>query len=307
MTKRVFGPYAWKNGEFVSFSGLAIHPCTHSLHYSGLIFEGICCYDGKVFKLKEHIKRFFNSASLMSLRLDFTESEMASAVERLVVMNSCNSGRFYIRPAAWCGDQQIAINRKVSNFAQVCIFSCEMHPLSSDDRADLVLSSWTKSPKYSAPHHCKSSGNYLNSILAKKEAGRFGGSEALLLDFAGRIAECGSANIFFVQKDGTLITPRTECCLEGITRKTVLELSKNLGIGFEEKDIFMSQLASCTDAFITGTGVGILPARTLFCPKDGMRLNFQMSSVTNLLYESYVKLVYSDADSYSAVKSRESV
>jgi branched-chain amino acid aminotransferase len=293
MTKRVFGSYAWKNGEFVSFSNLALHPCTHSLHYSGLIFEGIACYSGNIFKLKEHVKRFFNSANLMGLRLAFKESELALAIEQLATMNSCNPGRFYIRPAAWYGAQQIAIKRNTNEYAQVCIFTCEMQPLDSNDRANLVLSSWTKASGNSMPHQCKSSGNYSSSILAKAEATRFGGSEALLLDFAGRIAECGSANIFFVQQDSTLITPKTDCCLEGITRKTILELAENLGISSQEKDILLSDLAACSDAFITGTGVGVLPVSSLLCPKDGMRLEFKTGPIAKLLYESYVKLVHS--------------
>lgn len=293
MTNRALGPYIWKNGEFLESSSVTIHACTHSLHYSGSVFEGIACYYGAIFKLKEHVQRLFSSASLVSLRLGFEVPEVVDAIKALVQMNSCKDGRFYIRPIVWCDGSDLSIRKRSEELAQIAIFTKEIRPLNPNAEVNLVLSSWTKASGASSPHQCKTSGNYLTSILAKRESEKFGGGEALLLDFTGKVAECGSANIFFLQKNGILLTPKTNCCLNGITRQTVLELAPKLGIDAQEKDIFLTDLNSVSEVFLTGTAIGILPVRSLFCPKDGLRLEFSRGPVASLLFEAYFKLVSS--------------
>lgn len=290
LTEAVIGRYVWHNGHFAEKTSAKADLCTHSLHYASSVFDGIRCHNGKGFRLKEHLERLFYSASIMGLRLEFEQSKIADVIGELIEMNDCLEGSAYIRPLVWCSSANLVIKRSSQEKAQIAIFTKKLPNLKFEEGGiDLVLSSWNRAANL--PHQCKAAGNYLSPILAKREAERFGGKEALLMDFEGNVAECGSANIFFVHESGTLVTSKPNYCLNGITRQTIIALAKSLNIPVEEKGICLLDMGGFQEAFLTGTSVAVLPVKSLYCPKDGLKLEFKQSAVANLLFNAYFQLI----------------
>lgn len=253
----------WFDGALANADEIAVRPFTHALHYGSGVFEGIRAYEARrgtgVFRLRDHLRRFFTSAAVYGLNIDYDEATLTRAVFETLHANAFASG--YIRPLAYFGEKGISL---------APAFNCPTHvlialkPLAGSllgetDGVRVVMSSWQKTPSRSMPSTVKASGHYMNSILALQDAQRRGFDEAILLNDRGDVAEGTGENIFLV-KNGRLRTNDASAdVLEGITQATVVELARDRGIEVEIGPIVPAELFAADEVFFTGTAAEVMP------------------------------------------------
>ncbi len=257
--------YVWMDGKFVNWSEAKIHVMTHALHYGTGVFEGIRAYpsDGDllVFRLRDHIARLFNSATIYQLNCDFTADELCNATLELLRRNKIRATA-YIRPIIYASHLDVRLDiLKGSSSVAICAFP--MEKLFERAGLNVCISSWRRIDDSSTPPLAKACGNYINSILAKIEASSNGFDDAVLLDRNGLVSEGSGENIFIV-KSGKLATPPLTCSiLPGITRETVMTVAQDLGIRVEERAVSRAELYTSDEIFFTGTAVEIVPILTI--------------------------------------------
>ncbi len=255
--------FIWINGSFEEWSEAKVHVLNHGLHYGSCVFEGIRIYDGKIFKLDEHIQRLFKSADILDLNIPFEMEKICLNVEELVKKQKVING--YIRPVVWRGSEMMAISAKKGS-TNIAIACWEWPSYFSPDRLldgiNLTVAKWVRPSPKSAPTDSKAAGLYMICSLSKNEAENKGFDDALMLDYRGYIAEATGANIFFV-KNGELFTPKPDCFLNGITRQTVINLAKKLQLNVIEDHFQIDFLSTCSEAFLTGTAVEITPISSI--------------------------------------------
>ncbi len=255
--------YMWFDGALVDADDIAVRPFTHALHYGSGVFEGIRAYEARkgtgVFRLRDHLRRFFASASVYGLRIDYDEQTLARAIFATLQANAFSSG--YIRPLAYFGQKGISLAPK---------FHCPTHvlvalkPLSGSligdgDGVRVTMSPWQKTPSRSMPSTAKACGHYMNSILALQDAQHRGFDEAILLNDRGDVAEGTGENIFVV-KNGRLRTNDASAdVLEGITQATVVELARDRKIPVDVGNITPADLFDADELFFTGTAAEVMP------------------------------------------------
>ncbi|MCP5369981.1 MAG: aminotransferase class IV [Rickettsiaceae bacterium] len=275
--------YVWMNGKFMLLDEANISILSHSLHYSGSVFEGIRAHSGKIFKLKEHIRRLFNSASLMNLKVEYTESELINTTEVLIKKNSLSDA--YIRPLIWRGNKDLKIDSQSEiNIAIIAKNS----KLAKTADANLTISKWRKISPNASPVQSKSSMLYAMMRIAKEEAIKQSFDDALMLDYEGFIAENTTSNIFFAQ-DNVLFTPIADRFLNGITRQTVIKIAQNLGIKIKEVRINIEDLDKYDDCFATGTAIGIKGIASI--TNHEQKYIFNNKQITDLIRSEYYKLI----------------
>lgn len=278
----------WLNGQFIDWSDAKIHALsTHSLHYSGAVFEGIKAYNGKIFKAKQHIDRLLHSAEVFSLQLDYSATEIIDACYETMHQN--NLQNCYIRPLIWGQSTTTKIGAKVT--PNILISAWEPNALISKPN-NVILSSWVKAPGNSYAYHAKSSGNYSNILLSLREAQQQNYDDALMLDWRGYIAELSSSNLFFVKK-GELYTPITDCFLNGITRQTVIEIAQKEQLAVQERHITLDDLKQFDECFATGTACGIINVASVTTTEE--KYDFPAQQITSIIQSKYKKLVRKDA------------
>jgi len=283
----------WMNGKFVGWDEAKIHILTHGLHYGSGVFEGIRCYETKkgpaVFRLKDHIKRLFDSAKVIMMEIPFTMEEILEAVKETVRVNKLNE--CYIRPIAYYGYKEMGLN-PMNNPVDVAIACWPWGTYLGEEGLKkgvrCKVSSWRRIDSCMLPPLAKLTANYANSILAKLEALNCGYEEAILLNFNGKVAEGPGENIFIV-KNGKLITPPFSAgALPGITRDSVITLAKDQGILTIETDILREQLFLADEAFFTGTAAEITPIREI----DGRVIgDGSRGPITERLQSEFFKVV----------------
>ncbi len=254
--------YAWVDGRFKKFEDANVHILTHSLQYGSGIFEGIRCYQikngGAVFRLKEHVDRFFRSAEIYEMDLKFSKKQIFDAILNTLKKNKLKAA--YIRPFAFYNDQRIGLDttgKKVS----VAIFTVPFGNYFAGKQKGIKckVSSWQRFNSSILPPEAKASGNYLNSIIASIDAKNSGADEAILLSTDGYVAEGPGENIFLVE-DGKLVTPSKDAdILLGITRDTVIKIAESAGLEVEERNIHKEELYTADEVFFTGTAAEITP------------------------------------------------
>lgn len=274
----------WFNGEIVEDNLATASVLSHGLHYGTSVFEGIRLYQGKIFRLEEHSVRLKNSAELLGFEIPYSVAEINDAIERLIQHQQLLDG--YIRPVAWLGHESLALNAP-GNKVHLAIAAWDWPELFDAEKRHLGIS-MTLSPVIrnhpkAVPVAAKAGGNYLNSCLAMQQARKAGFDEALLTDYEGYVAEATGANIFFV-KNGALITPEPDRFLNGITRQTVIELARTLGLDVIARRISVHELADFEHAFLTGTAYGVLPVSQID------NLNYQPSEITAAVIKHYRNL-----------------
>lgn len=276
--------YMWINGDFLQVNEAKISALTHSLHYAGGVFEGEKAYNGQIFKLAEHTHRLLESAKALHLNVPYSYADIINAHKLLIEKNNITDA--YIRPLIWQGSESLNMtNPALSvNLLIAAIFS-KPRP---DNLLNLHISRWRKSHPNAMPTQCKSSGHYNMMIVAQKEAKSLGYDDAILLDWQGFIAECSVSNIFFVKED-QLFTPIADRFLNGITRQTVIEMAKNLGLEVTEARLTLDQLGEFTEGFITGTAVEIKGISSVNI--EGQTITFKENKITQLLKNKYHDLV----------------
>ena len=276
----------WYNGELVDWSNVKVHVLSHGLHYASCVFEGERVYDGSIFKLEEHTSRFFHSARRMGFEIPYTETEINAASNTIIKNQKVENG--YVRPVAWRGSEMMAISAQQTKI-HVAIATWEwgsyFDPKLKVEGIRLNISNWRRPAPNTIPWDTKASGLYMICTLSKHEAEKNGYTDSLMLDHEGNIAEATGANIFFKDSNGELHTPLPDSFLDGITRRTVIEIAKSKNIKVHERKISHSELKNFVGCFLTGTAAEVTPVS---CIAEN---EFKVCDLIIGLNESYQKLV----------------
>lgn len=257
----------WLDGEMVPWRDAKVHVLTHTLHYGMGVFEGVRAYEAEqgtsIFRLDAHTDRLINSAKIVNMKMPFDKETLNEAQRAAVRENNLKSA--YIRPMAFYGSEGMGIradNLKVHVMVAAWEWGAYMGEENLTRGIKIATSSYTRHHVNVTMTKAKSNGSYMNSMLALQEAVNHGCDEALLLDVDGYVAE-GSGENFFMVKEGVLYTPELTCCLDGITRKTIMKLAKEQGIEVVEKRITRDEVYIADEAFFTGTAAEVTPIREL--------------------------------------------
>lgn len=288
----------WMNGELVAWDDARIHVLTHSLHYGMGVFEGVRAYetaDGPaVFRLTDHMVRLHNSAKIMMMDLPYTVDELVEATKLVVRESGLPS--CYIRPIAYYGYGEMGLNT-IPCSVDVAIACWPWGAYLGDDAltkgVKLKTSSWTRHDHNTMPPASKTTGNYVNSSLAKVEALKAGYEEAIMLSPQGYIAECTGENVFVARNGRFLTPPLAAGALEGITQHSVMTIAKDLGIDVELSNIVRSDVYIAEEMFLCGTAaevsaVNSLDDRPIPCP----------GPMTTAIAEEYHKAIRGQTDRY---------
>ena len=276
----------WCNNELVDWQEVKLHVLSHGLHYGSFVFEGLRVYDEKIFKLEEHTDRFFYSAKRMDIKIPYSKDEINQATKKIVSVQNVQNG--YIRPFAWRGSEMMAIsaqNTKIHVAIATWEWGTYFDPKLKLEGIKLNISKWRRPAPNTIPWDTKASGLYMICTLSKHEAERQGYSDSLMLDHEGNIAEATGANIFFKDKNGDLHTPIPDSFLDGITRRTVIEIAKSKNINVNERKISPDELSNFVGCFLTGTAAEITPVSKI------SNHEYKVCNVILDLSESYDKLV----------------
>jgi len=283
----------WLDGAFVPWEQGNVHLLTHTLHYGLGVFEGIRCYrcdDGRsaVFRLREHVARLFRSARIMELDIPFTPEQVEAAILDAVRVNRLPE--CYIRPLVFLGAGAMGLLPK-DNPVRVAVIVWKWGAYLGDEGLErgirAKVSSYTRHHPNSSMTKSKTCGDYVNSILAKREVTRMGYDEAILLDPQGYLAEASGENLFIV-RDGEIKTPPLGSILEGITRDSVIALAREKGITVSEAAMTRDELYGADEAFLTGTAAELTPVREVDSRKIGIGLR---GPVTKLMQTAYFDCV----------------
>lgn len=288
----------WMNGEMVPWDQANVHVLTHSLHYGMGVFEGIRAYETSqgpgIFRLTEHIMRLKNSAKIMGMPLEYSVEEMVEATKAVVRDSGLPS--CYIRPIAYFGYGEMGLSIKDCK-VDVAIACWPWGAYLGDDAVSkgvrMKISTWLRHDHNSMPPASKTTGNYVNSSLAKMEAINAGYDEAIMLNPAGMVSECTGENIF-VARDGIVITPPTSAgALEGLTQDTVMNIMEDMGISTGFGDLTRSDLYVADEMFVVGTAaevsaVNSVDDREIPCP----------GPITSAVAEQYAKIVRGEVEEY---------
>lgn len=258
--------YIWMDGETIEWREAKVHLLTHTMHYGTGVFEGVRAYHSAnrgtcIFRLHEHTKRLFNSAKIMHMTVPFSQQQINDAHCEVVHANELEQA--YIRPLVFYGSEGMGLraeNLRVHVGIAAWDWPSYLSPEAIKSGLKVRTSSYTRHHINSSMCKAKASGHYLNSMLALREALDSGCDEAMLLDTEGFVAE-GSAENFFMVREGVIYTPELTSCLDGITRNTVFKLAADLGIEVREKRITRDEVYICDEAFFTGTAAEVMPIR----------------------------------------------
>lgn len=277
--------FIWFDGELVPWREARIHILTQGLHYASCAFEGERAYSGSIFRSEDHSARLIRSAEILGMKLPYGLKEIEEAKKETLKANNITNG--YLRPVAWRGSEQmgIAVNASTVHVAIACWdWPSYFPPEIREKGISMKTSKWRKPAPDTAPTESKAAGLYMINTMARQEAEAAGYTDALMLDYRGYVVEGTGAN-FFAVKNGTLITPKPDCFLNGITRQTVIGIAKDLNIPFEERSILPEELKEMDEIFITGTAAEVTAVGRI----DD--LTFSVGPVTRKLRETYEDLV----------------
>ena len=256
----------WHNGEFVPWEEAKVHVLSHGLHYGTGVFEGIRCYETErgpaIFRHKDHLDRLAKSAELYYLGLPYSPEEIAAATRELIVRNGLRS--CYIRPLAFRGYGEMGLYAKSAPIEMIIAVWPWGAYLGDEGKRNGIrakVSSWRRIGPGGLIPHAKASGQYLNSILAKTESANAGYEEAILLDERGFVCEGSGENIFLVREGQVVTPPHVASILDGINRKSVIQIARDLGYTVVERDVARAELYLAEEIFLTGTAAELVPVR----------------------------------------------
>ena len=277
--------FIWYNGDFVEWQNATTHVLNHGLHYASCVFEGLRVYGEKIFKLEEHTDRLFHSAERMGMTIPYSKEELNFAQEETIKKMNIKYG--YVRPVAWRGSEMMAVSAQ-KNKINVAVATWEWPSyFSKEDRLKgiaLQTAIWRRPSPDTIPTDAKAAGLYMICTLSKHEAEKNGFSDALMLDYKGRVSESTGSNIFFVM-NGEIHTPIPDCFLNGITRKTVIDLAKSQNINVVEREIYPDEIKNADEIFLTGSAVEVTPVGKI----DDQ--TFNVGDITKSISELYMKTV----------------
>lgn len=279
--------FIWMDGKIVAWQDAKIHVLTHSLHYGSAVFEGIRFYDTPkgpaVFRLKEHVKRLFDSAKVFSMNIPYSEEQIEKAILETVRVNEIKSG--YIRPLIYFGYGKMGLGLEGAP-VNVSIAVWPWGSYLGEKPIRVGISDFLRIHPKSSHMHAKISGHYVNSILAGEGIKARGFDEALLLDYEGNIAE-GPGENFFIVKNNVLITPKLGTILPGITRDSIIKIAKDQGIKVEEKTLTKKDIVDADESFFTGTAAEITVIESI----DNIKMKSSPGEITKKLKEIYMNVV----------------
>ncbi|WP_321502167.1 branched-chain amino acid aminotransferase [Breoghania sp.] len=249
----------WYDGAFVPWADANVHVLTHGLHYASAVFEGERAYAGHVFKLEEHTERLHASANILGFKLPYTAEQINNATNELLSRAGLTDA--YVRPIAWRGSEMMGVSAQ-KNTIHVAIAAWQWPSyFAPEERLKgirLDIAEYRRPDPRTAPSRSKAAGLYMICTLSKHAAEDKGYADAMMLDWQGNIAEATGANIFFV-KDGQIHTPTPICFLDGITRRTVIDLAQKRGLTVNERTIAPEEMEGFEECFLTGTAAEVTP------------------------------------------------
>ena len=284
--------FIWLNGSFQPFNETNIHLLSNTLHYGLGVFEGVRAYEtkngGAIFRLHEHTSRLFDAAKKINIEIPYSIDELCAAQKDAMAKNNLLEG--YIRPIVFLGHESMGLRSQDALSVNVAV-ACWEWPSYMDPEAKKNGISVIKSPfqQYDNPLYSNNKiiGTYVNSIMAVNDAIAKGAEEAVLMDKNGYISEGSGENLFIV-KNSKLMTPKTDFCLNGITRQSVISIAKNQDIEVEEKNLTFDDLLGADEAFYSGTAVEITPITKVDSTSIG---NGAMGPTTETLQTKYSEIV----------------
>lgn len=291
----------WYDGELVPWRDAKTHVLTHTLHYGLGIFEGIRAYKTErgvaVFRLQDHTRRYFRSAKILNMKLPLDEEAMNKACLTVLRENQLHEG-CYIRPMSFFGSEGMGLradNLQLHTIVAAWPWPSYLGAEGLERGIRCRVSSFTRHHVNAAMSRAKANGNYINSTMALHEALRDGYDEAILLDAQGYVAEGSGENIFMVS-DGSIYTPPLTSVLDGITRRTVMQLCSEMGLSCREKLLTRDELYVADEVFFTGTAAEVTPIREV----DGRRVGSgTRGPITARLQERYFDVVYGRSEAHT--------
>jgi len=276
----------WLDGEMVPWRDAKTHTLTHGLHYASMVFEGERAYGGTIFKSREHTERLRQSCQYLDFDMPYSDDEFEAVKQQVLAENNITDG--YIRAFCWRGSEMMAISaQQTTTHVAVAAWAWPSYfdPETKMKGITLDIAEWKRPSTESAPVHAKAAGLYMICTLSKHKAERNGFNDALMLDYRGYIAEATGANVFFLMDDGKLHTPEADCFLNGITRRTVIDLAREEGLEVIERHMMPEEMANARECFLTGTAAEVTPVSRIG------DYHFTPGNVTKSLVQGYDDLV----------------
>ena len=251
--------WIWFDGQMVPWKDAKIHVLTHGLHYASAVFEGERAYGGEIFKLTEHTERLHASAKLLGFTIPYSVEVLDDACRELLKKQGLVDA--YVRPIAWRGSEMMGVsaqNNRINVAIAIWQWPSYFNPEQRMKGIRLDMAEYRRPDPRTAPSKAKASGLYMICTISKHAAEAKGYADALMLDWRGHVAEATGANVFFV-KDGVIHTPDPDCFLDGITRRTVIDLAKRRGYEVQVRTIMPEELEGFTECFLCGTAAEVTP------------------------------------------------
>ena len=273
--------FIWQDGEFVSWKDAKVHVLTHGLHYASAVFEGERAYGGEIFKLTEHTERLHESARILGFEIPYSVEEIDNACRELLEKQGFVDA--YVRPIAWRGSESLGVsaqNNRIHLAIAIWQWPSYFSPEEKMKGIRLDIAEYCRPDPRTAPSRSKAAGLYMICTISKHAAEAKGYADALMLDWRGQVAEATGANVFFV-KDGALHTPKPDCFLDGITRRTIIDLAKRRGLEVIERVIMPEEMATFTECFLCGTAAEVTPVSEIG------KYHFTPGEITNMLMNDY--------------------
>ncbi|AKS47639.1 branched-chain amino acid aminotransferase [Octadecabacter temperatus] len=275
----------WMDGKLVEWRDANVHILTHAMHYASSVFEGERCYEGKIFKSRQHSERLKVSANLIDFDIPYTVDEIEAAKRAALDANGLTDA--YVRPVAWRGSGEDMGVAAAKNPVHLAVAVWEWGAYYGDAKmkgAKLDIAKWKRPSPETAPSQAKAAGLYMIATMSKHAAEAKGCSDALMFDYRGYVAECTGANLFFV-KDGEVHTPTPDSFLNGLTRQTVIQMLTEKGIKVNERHIMPEELEGFEQAWLTGSAAEVTPINQIG------DYNFEVGALAKDIAMDYEKLV----------------
>ena len=275
----------WMNGKLVEWRDANVHILTHAMHYASSVFEGERAYSGKIFKSRLHSERLLKSAKMIDFEIPYSVDEIEKAKYDTLRANGLKDA--YVRPVAWRGageDMGVASSKNPVNLAVATWSWGNYYGDAKMKGAKLDVAKWRRPDPNTAPFEAKAAGLYMIATMSKHTAEANGCSDAMMMDYRGYVAEATGANIFFV-KEGEVHTPKPDAFLNGLTRQTVIEMLKTMGVQVHERHILPNELEDFSQCWLTGSAAEITPVGQIGA------YNFEVGELTRTVSTNYEQLV----------------
>jgi len=277
--------FIWMNGAFLPWADARVHVLTHGLHYASAVFEGERAYGGEIFKLTEHTERLHESARILGFTIPYSVAEIDEACRQLLRKQGFQDA--YVRPIAWRGSESLGVSapdNSINLAIAIWQWPSYFDPAQKLKGIRLDMADYRRPDPLTAPSKAKASGLYMICTISKHAAEAKGYADALMLDWRGRVAEATGANVFFV-KDGEIHTPTPDCFLDGITRRTVIDLIRRRGYRLHERAIMPEEMAGFEECFLTGTAAEVTPVSEIG------HYRFTVGDISRTLMDDYSREV----------------